>query len=217
MLRITYKCKKCGEVIEVVVLDAVGHNWDNGKVTKEATKTAEGIKTYTCTVCGKTKTQSIPKKKAGEEKQLKKGDVVTDDKRAARVKVADVKKKEVEYKEPVNKKAKTVTIPATMKINGTTYKVTKISDNAFKGNKIVTRITVGKNIKSIGKNVFSGTTKLKTITLKTTKLTQKTVSRNAFKGISKSTTIKVPKKKLSAYKKLFKSKGLSSKVKVKGY
>ena len=214
---ITYKCKKCGEVIEVVVLDAVGHNWDNGKVTKEATKTAEGIKTYTCTVCGKTKTQSIPKKKAGEEKQLKKGDVVTDDKRAARVKVADVKKKEVEYKEPVNKKAKTVTIPATVKINGTTYKVTKISDNAFKGNKIVTRITVGKNIKSIGKNVFSGTTKLKTITLKTTKLTQKTVSRNAFKGISKSATIKVPKKKLSAYKKLFKSKGLSSKVKVKGY
>lgn len=214
---ITYKCKKCGEVIEVVVLDAVGHNWDNGKVTKEATKTAEGIKTYTCTVCGKTKTQSIPKKKAGEEKQLKKGDVVTDDKRAARVKVADVKKKEVEYKEPVNKKAKTVTIPATVKINGTTYKVTKISDNAFKGNKIVTRITVGKNVKSIGKNVFSGTTKLKTITFKTTKLTQKTVSKNAFKGISKSTTIKVPKKKLSAYKKLFKSKGLSSKVKVKGY
>lgn len=214
---ITYKCKKCGEVIEVVVLDAVGHNWDNGKVTKEATKTAEGIKTYTCTVCGKTKTQSIPKKKAGEEKQLKKGDVVTDDKRAARVKVADVKKKEVEYKEPVNKKAKTVTIPATVKINGTTYKVTKISDNAFRGNKIVTRITVGKNVKSIGKNVFSGTTKLKTITLKTTKLTQKTVSKTAFKGISKSTTIKVPKKKLSAYKKLFKSKGLSSKVKVKGY
>ncbi len=214
---ITYKCKKCGEVMEVVVLDAVGHNWDNGKVTKEATKTAEGIKTYTCTVCGKTKTQSIPKKKAGEEKQLKKGDVVTDDKRAARVKVADVKKKEVEYKEPVKKKAKTVTIPATVKINGTTYKVTKISDNAFKGNKIVTRITVGKNIKSIGKNVFSGTTKLKTITLKTTKLTQKTVSKNAFKGISKSATIKVPKKKLSAYKKLFKSKGLSSKVKVKGY
>ena len=33
--------------------------------------------------------------------------------------------------------------------------------------------------------------------------------------LTKATTIKVPKKKLSAYKKLFKQKGLSSKVKVK--
>ena len=37
------------------------------------------------------------------------------------------------------------------------------------------------------------------------------------KEFSKATTVKVPKKKLSAYKKLFKSRGLSSKVKVKAY
>ncbi|MCI5731589.1 MAG: hypothetical protein MR304_08620 [Eubacterium sp.] len=36
-------------------------------------------------------------------------------------------------------------------------------------------------------------------------------------GLTKATTIKIPKKKLKAYKKLFKKKGLSSKVKVKGY
>lgn len=37
------------------------HTWDNGKVTKEATITETGVKTYTCTVCGTTKTESIPK------------------------------------------------------------------------------------------------------------------------------------------------------------
>jgi len=42
-------------------INAKGHKWDNGKVTKNATTTAEGIKTITCTVCGEKKTESIPK------------------------------------------------------------------------------------------------------------------------------------------------------------
>ena len=147
----------------------------------------------------------------------KKGDVVIDDKKVAKVKVTDVKKKEVEYKEPAGKKAKTVSIPATVTMNGVTYKVTKIADNAFKNNKTVTKVTVGSNITAIGKNAFYKCKKLKTIKITSTKLTSKTVAKNAFKGLTKATTIKVPKKKLKAYKKLFKQKGLSSKVKVKGY
>ena len=41
------------------------HVWDGGKVTKKATTTAEGVKTYTCTIkaCGQTKTEKIPKLK----------------------------------------------------------------------------------------------------------------------------------------------------------
>ena len=37
------------------------HTWNGGKVTKEATCKAEGKKVYTCTLCGETKTESIPK------------------------------------------------------------------------------------------------------------------------------------------------------------
>lgn len=36
------------------------HTWDKGKVTKKATETAAGEKTFTCTACGKTKTEPIP-------------------------------------------------------------------------------------------------------------------------------------------------------------
>ncbi|MCD8306634.1 MAG: hypothetical protein LUD51_00155 [Clostridia bacterium] len=35
------------------------HTWDNGTVTVEATCTTNGIKTYTCTDCGQTKTETI--------------------------------------------------------------------------------------------------------------------------------------------------------------
>ena len=145
----------------------------------------------------------------------KKGDVVIDDKKVAKVKVTDVKKKEVEYKEPANKKAKTVSIPATVKIDGVTYKVTKVDDNAFKNNKTVTKVTVGSNIKTIGKNAFYKCTKLKTIKITSTKLTSKTVAKNAFKGIYSKATIKVPKSKLTSYKKILKAKGVSSKAKIK--
>ena len=37
------------------------HTWNNGEITKPATVTEEGVKTFTCTVCGNTKTESIPK------------------------------------------------------------------------------------------------------------------------------------------------------------
>ena len=36
------------------------HTWDEGVVTTEPTETASGVKTFTCTKCGATETQTIP-------------------------------------------------------------------------------------------------------------------------------------------------------------
>ena len=36
------------------------HVWDAGTVTKEPTQTEEGLRTFTCTLCGETKTEPIP-------------------------------------------------------------------------------------------------------------------------------------------------------------
>ena len=58
---------------------------------------------------------------------------------------------------------------------------------------------------------------MKTLIIKSTKLTSKNVAKNAFKGLAKATTIKVPKKKLKAYKTLFQKKGLSKSVKIKAF
>ena len=55
-------CRVCGEVVEKgTVIPAAGHSWDSGEVTKQPTETAEGVKTFTCTVCGETRTEAIPK------------------------------------------------------------------------------------------------------------------------------------------------------------
>ena len=50
-----YTCANCGtDILEE-------HIWDNGKVTKVATETETGVKTYTCTFCKATKEEVIPK------------------------------------------------------------------------------------------------------------------------------------------------------------
>ncbi len=56
-------CKDCGAKLESgTVINKLGHTWDNGVITKEATCKEEGSKTYTCSICGDTKTEAIPKK-----------------------------------------------------------------------------------------------------------------------------------------------------------
>ena len=56
----THTCS-CGHSYVDTYTDALGHAWDNGKVTKEPTETETGVKTFTCTRCGETKTETIPK------------------------------------------------------------------------------------------------------------------------------------------------------------
>ena len=60
-------CTDCGKIIESGTrIPSTGHRWDNGVVTKHPTATEEGIRTYTCTVCGAKKEESIPPISSGE-------------------------------------------------------------------------------------------------------------------------------------------------------
>ena len=55
----THTCA-CGDSYVDTYVDALGHAWDNGTVTKPATATETGIKTFACTRCNATKTETIP-------------------------------------------------------------------------------------------------------------------------------------------------------------
>lgn len=143
---------------------------------------------------------------------------------------------EVEFTASASKTVKSITIPDAITIDGVSYKVTSIADNAFKGNKKLTTVKLGNNITNIGKNAFSGCTALKSltipknvttigskafngcknlkkITVKSTVL--KKVGSKAFKGINAKAVIKVPKKQLKTYQKLLKGKGQAKTVKIK--
>lgn len=54
-------CDNCGEVTATKEIPATGeHTWDNGTVTTEPTENEPGVRTFTCAVCGATKTAPIP-------------------------------------------------------------------------------------------------------------------------------------------------------------
>ena len=61
-------CTECGKEIsrETVSVPATGkHSWNDGVITTKPTSTTDGVKTYTCSVCGGTKTETIGKFTAG--------------------------------------------------------------------------------------------------------------------------------------------------------
>ena len=189
-------CKDCGELLKTgKETDALGHTWGKGKVTRKSTYTAAGQITYTCSRCGEKRvitTKKLFYPKAGTKytvagcqyKVIKAG-----------AEVSLIK---------TNKNAKSVTIPAVIKVKGVTYKVTSIGAKAFNGSKKLTKVTIGTNIKKISNNAFFKCRSLKTVTIKSVLLTKKTANKKAFKGISRKMVIKVPKKMKKAYVKMFK-------------
>ena len=269
-------CKDCGEKISSgEVIAKLAHTWDEGEVTTAPTCTKPGVRTYTCSVCKATRTETIKatghlhteirnKKDAsctengytGDtyckdcEELLKKGETVDvlghQWKETKRVEPSYTKDGQIiylcnrcgeqktetleklaypkagtkytvagcQYKVTkagaevslikANKKAKRVTIPAVIKVNGVTYKVTSIGAKAFNGNKKLTKVTIGTNIKKISNNAFFKCKSLKTVTIKSVLLTKKTASKRAFKGISRKMVMKVPKKMKKVYVKIFK-------------
>lgn len=268
-------CTDCGNTVSTgKKIDKTDHTWNNGTVTKDPSCTEKGSKTYTCTVCQKTKTEEIPatghqnkevrnKKAATCTEKGYTGDTYCKDckellekgkdtdvlghiwekksviaptykvngkityicKRCNEKKVVATKKLAYpkagtkytvagcQYKVTkagaevsligTNKNAKSVTIPAAIKVSGITYKVTSIGTKAFNGSKKLSKVTVGANVKAISNNTFYKCPMLKTVTIKSVLLTKKTANKKAFKGTNRKMVLKVPKKVKKVYAKIF--------------
>lgn len=188
------KCAVCGEE-EIESLPLAKHTWDNGKVTQAPSYTKVGVKTWTCSECGKTKTTTLaklPMPKAGT-KVIVGGNQYTVTKAGSEVRFSKA-----------NAKARAITVPSTIKAKGITYKVTSIGTNAFKNCKKLTKATIGANVKVIKAKAFNNCPKLKAVTIKTALLTKKTASKKCFSKVNKRMVIKSPRKVKRAYVKIFK-------------
>lgn len=188
-------CKDCGITLEIGKnIPALGHTWEKKSVISP-TYTKKGTITYICKRCKEKKavtTKKLAYPKVGTRYTIS-GSTYKVTKAGAEVMV---------YK--TSKAARSVTIPATIKAKGITYKVTSIGAKAFNSNKKLKKVTIGTNIAKISNNAFYKCRSLKTVTIKSVLLTKKTANKKAFQGTNKKMVIKVPKKVKKAYVKIFK-------------
>ena len=105
-----------------------------------------------------------------------------------------------------------VKVPATVTVGGQKFKVTSIAARAFAGNKKMTALTVGPNVRTIGKTPLKGAVKVKTVTVQSGNLNKASI-RNLVKG-SKVKTVKLSGKAAKAKKALY-QKYLGKRIKVK--
>ena len=233
----SHHCTRCDSKKDVTEIPASGkHTWNNGIITKPATIAEEGVKTYTCTICGVTRTETIAKlpmptvtpvptatptpaitsaPTVTPTPSVSVGTKITDKKTGNIYKVTSSRSSSQTVAFIGNKVKTSVIIPTTIKIKGATYKVTEISTNAFKNNRKLKKVVIGQNIVRIGKNAFYGCKKLTSITIKSSRLTLKNIGKNAFKNTSPKATVKVPKKQKALYNQILKKRGLNKKAKVK--
>ncbi|MBO6015671.1 MAG: leucine-rich repeat protein [Lachnospiraceae bacterium] len=135
---------------------------------------------------------------------LKKGTSFTVGGNCYKITKVSADKAEAAFTGNVDKKKKSITIPASVKYQKVTIKVTSVASKALKGRTALTSVTVGKHVTSIGSNAFYGCKKLKTITLKGSGI--KTFGKNCIKNIHKKATIKCPKSVRKRYKSKLKAK-----------
>ena len=189
-------CKDCHATIKKGhKLDKTAHQWSTWKTTTNPSYASEGEQTRQCSQCHQIETRKLnklPLPKAGTKYTVG-GNQYTVLKAGLSVRFSKA-----------NPKAKTVTIPNTIKVNGINYKVAEVGANAFKNNKKVKKVTIGANVVKIANKAFNKCPSLRNVIIKTTLLTKKTASKKCFSKVSKKMVIKVPKKVKKSYAKIFK-------------
>ena len=189
-------CRTCNTLLEEgKILPKLEHQWNDGTVTKRATYETAGELTYRCRKCAAKRIISLEKlayPKAGTSYTIS-GNEYKISKPGAEVILVKT-----------SKTTKNVTVPAQIYAQGITYKVTSIGAKAFNNNKKLTKVTIGTNIVKINSNAFFNCKNLKTVTIKSVRITGKTANKKAFKNAHKKLVIRVPKKVKKIYKKIFK-------------
>lgn len=188
------QCKVCQKT-ESRTLAKTAHQWSTWKTTTNPSYASEGEQTRQCSQCHQTETRKLnklPLPKAGTKYTVG-GNQYTVLKAGLSVRFSKA-----------NPKAKTVTIPNTITVNGISYKVAEVGANAFKNNKKVKKVTIGANVVKIANKAFNKCPILRNVIIKTTLLTKKTASKKCFNKVHKKMVIKVPKKVKKSYVKIFK-------------
>lgn len=189
-------CKDCHATIKKGhKLDKTAHQWSTWKTTTNPSYASEGEQTRQCSQCHQIETRKLnklPLPKAGTKYTVG-GNQYTVLKAGLSVRFSKA-----------NPKAKTVTIPNTITVDGISYKVAEVGANAFKNNKKVKKVTIGANVVKIANKSFNKCPSLRNVIIKTTLLTKKTASKKCFSKVHKKMIIKVPKKVKKSYAKIFK-------------
>lgn len=179
---------------------------DKEPETKEPESETETKAPQTETKAPETEKPDVPKKVPAKGSVHKSAD----GKLAFKVTKSDAKNGTVTVSKLLKKTVKTVTIPATVTIDGYTFKVTAVANNVFKNASRLKSVVIGANVKSIGKSSFYKCKKLAMITFKGIKAPG--VGKNAFKSGKSKVTVKVPKKmkksQLNKLKKALKKAGV---------
>ena len=189
-------CKDCHATIKKGhKLDKTAHQWSTWKTTTNPSYASEGEQTRQCSQCHQTETRKLnklPLPKAGTKYTVG-GNQYTVLKAGLSVRFSKA-----------NPKAKTVTIPNTITVDGINYKVAEVGANAFKNNKKVKKVAIGANVVKVANKAFNKCPSLRNVIIKTTLLTKKTASKKCFSKVHKKMIIKVPKKVKKTYVKIFK-------------
>lgn len=98
---------------------------------------------------------------------------------------------EVEYAGIVGKEMTKVVIPDTISVDGLTYMVTSVSKGAFKNNRKLKSVTIGKNVEIIEESAFYGCSSLTRLTFKTDNI--ESIGDDAFANCTGLTSVTIPK------------------------
>ena len=192
----------------------LAHKWEEGKAGNGSALVSGFYYDLPCTVYfGKPGSESTSRKFTGDSSKIDPNTGSYNASNTTQAKIFAYKnnyyrilsKNTVAFTSTVNKKVKSIVIPATVKFSGKTYKVTKVSDNSGTCYDNVKKITFGKNITTIGKNAFH-CPKLSKIIFKGTAV--KKIKKKSILDVKKKVKVKAPKKVKKKYIRFLKKSGL---------